>query len=203
MSEETREALDQTAPAEQDTEMLQSLFARTSYQLRESRKALLARHGVDDEAGLLELIRRQGVAPHPAYEDYLSALLLEQTRQQIRAELAAHLEQRDEPAPVSLHLLLKDQLETHYGARLAEPVRLAQDALALSFDSGLMLEVRYFSREQYSIKWCWGAAERRIDTAPLADWTPHAGGDCWTHFSGLLELLLEDPLRAAFWGSAI
>jgi hypothetical protein len=203
MHEETIEVLDQTAPLELDTETLQSLFARSSYQLRESRKALLARHGVDDEAALLELIRRQSVAPHPAYEDYLSARLLEQTRQQIRAELAAHLEQRDAPAPVSLHLLLKEQLETHYRARLAEPVRLAPDALTLSFDGGLMLEVRYVSRDEYAIKWCWGACERRIDTAPLADWTPHAGGDCWTHFSGLLELLLEDPLRAAFWGSAI
>jgi hypothetical protein len=91
---------------------------------------------------------------------------------------------------------------------------LAQDALLLSFDTGLMMEVRYFSTEEYSINWRWGEAELRIDTAPpmhaqnasyshhlhsvetlvLADNITQPGRDSWLNFSGLLNTLLQDPL---------
>ena len=203
MEEVSIQLLDQSPNPDMDDVAVQSLFAQTSYRLREARKAVLRRHGVDDEAALLARIAQGEVAPHPAYEDYLSALIIGQNQAQIRAELSAHMAGAPEPDPISVHLLLRDGLERHYAARLAEPVRLAQDALLLSFDTGLMLEVRYFSRQEYSIMWCWGEAERRIDTAPQAGHVTCSGIDCWQHFSGLLDLLLEDPLRAASWSSSI
>ncbi|WGG49984.1 hypothetical protein [Rugamonas sp. DEMB1] len=199
--------LDQTAPVALDEVMdedaLQTLFAKTSYQLRESRKSLLQRYEVDSEEALLERIVGGAIDTHPAYEHYLSARIIEQTRDQVRAELAAHIAagaQAELPA-LSAHLNFKNQLESLYAARLAEPVRMAQDALLLSFDNGLLLEVRYFSRQEHSIIWCWGEAERRLDTAPgtpagaaAAAVAATADGDPWQHFAAVLESLLADPL---------
>lgn len=200
MEPDSTEFLDQSRAATLDTETLQALFAKTSYQLRESRKAVLQRYAVDSEAALLERIRQGELDPHPAYEHYLSALIIEQNRAQIRAEMAAHMAQDADLPLISVHLLFRDKLETHYASRLAEPVRMAQDALLLSFDTGLMLEVRYCNRREYSIMWCLGELERRLDTVAWSG--AGAGGatgdDCWLHFSCLLEQLLDDPLRVAF-----
>ena len=196
-------------------EALQALFSETNYQLRESRKAVLQRYAVGSEAELLTKIRHASVAEHPAYELYLSALILEQTRMQIRAEMLAQLAHAPEAQlpSISVHWGLEDKLQSHYALRLAEPVRLAQDALMLSFDTGLSVEVRYFSTQEYSIEWRWRDAELRIDTSPThpdhatfprhlhrEDGTPvpfvatSADKDCWLNLSGLLDLLLEDPL---------
>ena len=198
-----------------DTENLQNLYAQTSYRLRESRKGILKLYQVGCEADLLGKIQNGELPQHPAYEHYLSALILEQSRMQIRAELLAQLSSgdSDEAPAISQHLMLKDHIESAYAERLAEPVRLAQDALLLSFDSGLMMEVRYFSTEEYSISWSWGEAELRIDTAPmhaentspshhfhspegvvLADSITQPGRDCWLNFSALLNTLLRNPL---------
>jgi hypothetical protein len=207
--------MDLMAKAGMSPEALQALFSETNYQLRESRKAVLQRYAVGSEAELLIKIRQAAVAEHPAYELYLSALILEQTRMQIRAEMLsqlAHAPEAEIPA-ISVHWELKEKLESHYASRLAEPVRLAQDVLMLSFDTGLRVEVRYFSTQEYSIVWRWRDAELRIDTAPThpdcTTFPRHLHGedgmavpsvatsadtDCWLNLSGLLDLLLEDPL---------
>lgn len=62
-------------------------IAKLAFELRENRKRLLARHGAADEAELAARIASGEVAEHPAYEDYLGAGILEQTRQAIREEL--------------------------------------------------------------------------------------------------------------------
>jgi hypothetical protein len=197
-----------------DDEALQALYARTSYLLRESRKTLLARHGVADEAELLQRIRMGQLESHPAYAHYLSALIVQQMRLQVRAEMnALHGGEAPETAALSLHWRLKEQLEIHYAPRLSEPVRLAQDALLLAFDTGLLMEVRYANEYEYALAWSWGDAELRIDTAPAGrshpapahrlhgpdgarriDRLTAPGADCWRNFSGLLEVLLRDPL---------
>jgi hypothetical protein len=66
-------------------------LARLLLELRESRRLLLARHGVDDEAALLERIRTRATTEHPAYEDYLGAVGITATREAIRAELRDYL----------------------------------------------------------------------------------------------------------------
>lgn len=199
-----------------NAEALQSLYAQTAYMLRESRKEVLRQYAVDSEAALLEKIRIGEVSEHPAYDHYLSALILEQTRMQVRAEMMEQFgDARARPAEsaVCMHLIFKEKLEEHYAERLAETVRLAQDVLVLSFDTGLLMEVRYFSNESYSINWSWGEAELRIDTAPMhmtcATFPLHlhdengtvragpfvdAGPDSWRNFSKLLDVLLLDPL---------
>lgn len=198
-----------------DPAAAQALYARTLYRLRESRKALLRQYGISDEAALLEKIRAGELAEHPAYEHYLSARIMEQGRQQLRAEAMAQLggNTESEVPAVSVHLLLKEQLETMYASRFAEPVRLAQDALLLSFDTGLMLEVRYFSSDEFSVHWTWGGAELRLDTAPVHTVLPsfprHVhredgtvtedpvgvyDPDPWISFARLLDVLLATPL---------
>lgn len=192
-----------------ETEAMQTLYARTIYALRESRKHILKTYAVDGEAALLEQIRNGELDEHPAYEHYLSALIVEQTRQVVRAQASG---QSDALEP-NVHLMLMERAAEHYGARLSEPVRMAQDALLFAFDSGLMVEARYLSKDEYSIGWCWGEAELRIDTAPLhldcasfphhlhdqhgavrADPVSCAGSDCWHNFSRLIDRLLVDPL---------
>lgn len=198
-----------------DPEADQSLYARTMYLLRESRKALLRQYGVDSEEALLDRIRNKEIDEHPSYEHYLSARIIEQTREQVRAELMAQMRAGgDAHVPdISLHAMLKDRIENEYAGRLAESPRMAQDALLLSFDSGLQMEVRYFSEAEYALHWSWGEAVLRIDTAPVHDGLAHfpqhlhrddgsladdalthPGTDVWRNFSGLLDVLLLDPL---------
>jgi hypothetical protein len=193
-----------------DLEALENLYARTTYLLRESRKEILKRYAVDDETALLEKIRAAEIAAHPAYEHYLSALILEQTRAQVQAEMVALGRDSvyDVPA-ISVHLMLKEGLERDYADRISEPPRLAQDALTLAFDTGLLMELRYVSADAYSIEWSNGEHDLRIDTAPvgtearhlhgpsgshLPDGLMRAGADCWKNFSELLDVLLRDPL---------
>ncbi|HYD60121.1 MAG TPA: hypothetical protein VEC35_07185 [Noviherbaspirillum sp.] len=198
-----------------DPASLQTLYAKALYRLRESRKALLKQHAVADEAQLLERIRSGEVLEHPAYEHYLSALIMEQGRMQLREELLGRFGGRPstEVPAIGIHLLLKEQVEEAYASSLTEPVRLAQDALLMSFDNGLMMEVRCFSSDEFSIHWSWGDAELRLDTAPvhagMAGFPRHLHRDDGTvvedpvdvsdpdpciAFSRLLDVLLADPL---------
>lgn len=198
-----------------DPESMSSVYAKTLYALRESRKALLRQYGVADEQELLDNIRRGDAREHPAYDHYLSALIVEQMRMQVRAEMLAQLggALSDEAPSISVPLMLRDRLEADYAKRLTEPPRLAQDALLLSFDTGLMMEVRYFSSSEYAIRWSWGEAEFCIDTAPVhtscksspnhlhrddgavtEDPLTRPGTDCWGNFSALLDALLIDPM---------
>jgi hypothetical protein len=62
-------------------------FSRLAFELRESRSHLLRSYGVEDEASLLELIRSGRLAEHPAYEHYLGARILADTRDAVRDEL--------------------------------------------------------------------------------------------------------------------
>jgi hypothetical protein len=198
-----------------DPTAMQSLYAKTLYRLREGRKALLKQYGVEDEPQLLAKIRQGEVAEHPAYEHYLGALIMEQGRSQLREELLVRFGGRTADAlpAISLHLLLQERLEEVYGSRMSEPVRVAQDALLLAFDTGLMMEIRCFSADEFSIHWSWGEAELRLDTAPVHAGLPgyplHLHGDDgtvvaspagvhdadpWVTLSRLLDILLVDPL---------
>lgn len=114
---------------------------------------------------------------------------------------------------MTLHLELKESLESEYRHHLAGDVRLTQDALLAEFDNGLALEVRYLNPEEYSLGWSWGDAELRIDTAPLhaglgtfpnhlhdmdgqvgEDRLTRPGAAPWANLKALLDAVLEDPL---------
>ncbi|WP_296895657.1 hypothetical protein [Thiobacillus sp.] len=68
-------------------------LARLVYELRENRQAVLQFHEVADEAALLQKIQSGEVAEHPAYEHYLAARILEDTRETARAALAERVKE--------------------------------------------------------------------------------------------------------------
>ncbi len=70
----------------EDAEQLQQL-SRLVYDFRSSRSSLLKQYDVADEALLLEKIRAGLVPEHPGYDHYLSAKILDEMREIIRAEL--------------------------------------------------------------------------------------------------------------------
>lgn len=117
---------------------------------------------------------------------------------------------------MSLHLELKEQIESAYGAHLPGGAQLQQDALLLEFDSGLKMELRFASAEEYALAWLWGDAELRIDTAPLhdslathpnhlhdeegrvrADPLTTPGAPPWDNVRKLIDAVLLDPLLHA------
>lgn len=68
-------------------------LSRLIYELRESHKRILASYGVADEIALLEQIYTGKLAEHPAYEHYLSARVLSETRETVRAMVAECLQE--------------------------------------------------------------------------------------------------------------
>lgn len=66
-------------------------LSKLMYELRDSRRQILARYAVDDEGTLLDAIRQHSLTEHPAYEDYLSARQLQQHYQQARDNIKHYL----------------------------------------------------------------------------------------------------------------
>lgn len=101
---------------------------------------------------------------------------------------------------MNLHLELKDKIEAHYAGQLYGEAVLKQDALLVTFDDGLQVELRYPDPEEYSIAWLWGSALMRVDTAPT-----HPGiGTFPNHFHDLDGNVREDRLTrpgAEPWGN--
>ena len=188
--------------------------SKLMFELRESRQKLLAQHGVEEEAALLEQIRSGALPEHPGYQHYLSARILGDLREAVRAELAGLVAPASGAAatepPPPLHADLKERIEGHYGDRLDGEPRLMQDALIATFDTGLAVELRFASRDEYALHWVWGEAELGIDTAPgatpshlhdeegkvRADPLTRPGDEPWNNVQALLDALLRDPLLA-------
>jgi hypothetical protein len=115
---------------------------------------------------------------------------------------------------MTLHAQLVDAIVHHCGERLAQPPQLTQDALTLEFDSGMLMQLRFASAEEYSIHWRFGDRELRIDTAPLhpqlasfpnhlhdadgvvrADTLTQPGRAPWENLRAVLDSLLGDAAR--------
>lgn len=70
-----------------DAQQLEQL-ARLIFELRENRDVILRTSGAADEIELLERIYNGTVPEHPSYEQYLSARILADTRETVRAMMA-------------------------------------------------------------------------------------------------------------------
>jgi len=153
-------------------------LAKLLYELRENRQQLLAAHGAADEAALLAAIQAGGVAEHPGYESYLSALTLAATQEAVRADLKARTlalngaplaadEMLGSDAPAAVWLLeVAEPLEERCGECLEQPVAVKQDALVIHIEGGVRLEARWAGPDAYAYRWTWGDAELCLDTAP-------------------------------------
>lgn len=67
-------------------------LSKLMYELRESHRQILARYAVNSEDALLDAIRTARLAEHPAYDDYLSAMQLQQHYQAARDEIKLCME---------------------------------------------------------------------------------------------------------------
>lgn len=89
-----------------------------------------------------------------------------------------------------LHLQLKEQIEKGFAVHLNKGIVMLQDALQLSLANGVELEIRYYNPAEYSLRWVWGDAESRIDTAPLHPNLTTSPN----HFHNMAGQVVDDPL---------
>jgi hypothetical protein len=82
-------------PFEKAAELAQ--LSQLMLELRNHRNAVLGHHGTADEAALLSRIESSAVDEHPAYEHYLAARILADTREAARSALAASLTEGTPP----------------------------------------------------------------------------------------------------------
>ncbi|HUW27766.1 MAG TPA: hypothetical protein VMV97_04085 [Sulfuriferula sp.] len=66
-------------------------MTKLTFELREYHLQVLERHDMADEAQLKQAIIEGAVPEHASYEDYLSASILDATREAIRDDLNAYL----------------------------------------------------------------------------------------------------------------
>lgn len=194
--------------------------SRLLFELRENRAALLRAAGVDDEAELLAGIAEARLPEHPNYERYLSACILDATREALRRDLAAHLAANHgaqpltgagevAPPPLMTPPELKECLQALYDERLDGEILAAQDAVLLRLDNGVALELRVLSADEYAFGWLWGEAALCIDTAPVARAPSHLHGpdgqvrpdtvtvpgrDPLSNIQSLIDAILRDPM---------
>jgi hypothetical protein len=138
-------------------------IARLSYEAREHRRTVLEAVGASDEPALLERIMAGSIDEHPAYEHYLAARILDDTRQAARELIAASLKEirhrsEEEPAPVNLHAAILEHVDREHVDVLARPSQLTQDALTIALRNGALLTVRYAAPDAYSLRWRAGPA---------------------------------------------
>jgi hypothetical protein len=115
-----------------------------------------------------------------------------------------------------LHLELSETIGQHYADAGLESIQTLQDALLLTLENGVDMEIRYPSAEEYAIAWRWGEAELRIDTAPshpdlatvpnhlhrddgsvVADPLTHPGAEPWVNLRAVIDAVLKAPLLPA------
>lgn len=170
-----------------DTAIRLEQLSRLAFQAREYRNAILAPYGVADEAALLEHVREGKADEHPAWEHYLAARILTDTREAARAMIASRAE---EPPSVPIHLQLAALVEEEFSASLAAAPEQTLDALVVRLAGDLVLTVHYASADAYSLRWRRGEREAGIDTAPV-----HSGlATRPNHFHAAGGEILADPL---------
>lgn len=72
------------------------LLSRLIYELRENRNVMLNPYGAENEAALLQKIQTGAVDEHPAYEHYLAARILDDTRETVRAMVGERLKKANQ-----------------------------------------------------------------------------------------------------------
>lgn len=162
-------------------------LSRLSFQARESRNAVLAIYGVESEDALLDRIREGLTGEHPAYEHYLAARILADTREVARAMIANG---STEPPSLPLHMELATAIAEDFPDGLAVAPEQTLDALVLRLANGIVLTVHYAAPDAYSLRWQHGDREAGIDTATVHPDLATAPN----HFHDATGQVLADPL---------
>ncbi len=158
-----------------DTAMDVENLSRAIYELRESRKRVLAEAGCEDTAQMLSHIQAGKLANHPGYEWYLAARVMEQAREDVRMALRPQPGER--PAHC-LHPALAEHVRQTLGPALATTPEIMQDALRLTLRNGMVVTARFASDSEWSVEWQQGEKLAGISTAPVANaLTSHHGDE--------------------------
>lgn len=107
---------------------------------------------------------------------------------------------------------IAERLIEHYGQHLNDAPALAHDALTARFDNGIILELRFASAGEYSLRWHHDDQTLAIDTAPLhpelatfpnhlhgadgsarPDPLTRPGAPPWDNVRAVLGRILDDP----------
>ena len=114
---------------------------------------------------------------------------------------------------MTLLIELKEAVDASLLASLEEPATLCRNALILTLNNGVVMEVRFASSAEYAFTWHYGDVELRIDTAPVghpvetspnhlhdaegavrADPVTHPERTPLENIAALVKTLLADPL---------
>ena len=91
---------------------------------------------------------------------------------------------------MTLLIELKEAVDASLLSSLEEPATLCRNALVLSLNNGVVMELRFASPTEYAFTWHFGDAQMRIDTAPIA----HAVATAPNHLHDVTGVVRADPV---------
>lgn len=148
-------------------------LSREMFDLRESRKRLLADAGCADAADLLTAVREGRLSEHPGYEAWLDTVLLQRREQALRSHIDECCRNID-GAPMAhppLNPLSALVAELAVPAAFTDSLRIHPDGIAFNGADDLDALLRIESAHAWSFEWRLGEARWRLDNAPVR----HAG----------------------------
>ncbi|MDR1075398.1 MAG: hypothetical protein LBL59_03610 [Xanthomonadaceae bacterium] len=168
-------------------------LSKRMFELRESRKRLLAESGCVDAEELLTALRDGRLHEHPTYEGWLAVVLLQRQQQELYEQIDWRCRHPDEeaqpPAPANDLASLASSL-TLPSAFARQEMRLHPDAIACTDGNGLEVLVRIVSAQDWSFEWRFDQAYWRLDTAPVQ----HPGITTRAHLHRPDGSVAADPL---------
>lgn len=168
--------------------------ARFIFDLRKASSSILEKHGAADISSLYQMVIDGSIQEHPGYDDYLSFKILSLMTDVVREEVR-RFQRKDLPeAPISkeagIHLSLKSKVDQEFLNNGVESSEILKDSLVIKFLSGVILECRIFSPQEYSFRWVWGDGEFGIDTCP----NQAGGSGGGSHFHREDGVVVEDGI---------
>ena len=168
--------------------------ARFIFDLRQASTSILSKYDVADIGSLHQAILKGDIPEHPGYEDYLSHKVLSQMIEVAREELRRFQRRDLAETPITneagIHLALKAKVDEAFPSDCIENTNILKDALVVKFASGVILECRIFSSQEYSFRWVWGDGEIGIDTGP----NKLAGAGGGSHFHRMDGEVVSDKV---------
>lgn len=153
-----------------DTALELAELSRRMYALRETRKGLLASTGEADADALLAALRAGRLPEHPAYDSWLSVIVLERAEVALRTRIDWRCRHPRAEAPSGA------DDDSGLSALLAEvsvpetfaSVQVHPDGVSFVGPGGLNVVARIAWAHDWAVEWHLDGRGWRLDTAPVA-----------------------------------
>ncbi|NOZ76230.1 MAG: hypothetical protein GXO65_00820 [Euryarchaeota archaeon] len=126
---------------------------------------LLGKYGVASPGEIEEKIKKGDVPEHPAYEDYLSALSLEDNISKLKDQIHRMIDRGDITLLI-LRFLGFARIARDKFSDIVAGMEIFDDRMVLVFSDGSEMTVMYPIETKYSFHWQRKDGIIRIDTAP-------------------------------------